>query len=385
MANTLTNLIPSAYKALDVVSRELTGLIAAVNVDAAADVIAKGQTIYSPVVPTGESVGNITPAMTVTAATDQTIGTKSLVVDNYKVKGFNWTAEEEFGLNTGPRMEGIMVDQLAQCFRAHVNAIESSVWTAAYLGASRAIGTTAGTAPILADFAGAKKILDDNGAPPTDRNVVLDTTAGVALRGISNLYKVNEAGENGLLRNGTLGNLYGFGIRESAAVLPVTAGAMASATSSSAAFTVGQTVIPLATAGTGVVAAGDIITFANDTNKYVVASVSFAGANPASGDTITLAAPGLQKAQGVATRAITVFATATRNLALSRNAITLATRLPKFQAGDQATDRQVITDPASGISFELTMWPGQRMVKYEVAIAYGYTVIKPEHLAVIIG
>jgi hypothetical protein len=59
-----------------------------------------------------------------------------------------------------------------------------------------------------------------------------------------------------------------------------------------------------------VVAAGDIITFANDTNKYVVSAVSFAGANPASGDTITLAAPGLQKAQGVATRAITVVAAA---------------------------------------------------------------------------
>lgn len=385
MPNTLTNLIPSAYKALDVVSRELVGLVAAVNVDASADVIAKDQTIYSPVVPTGEAIGDITPAMTVTAAADQTIGTKSLVIDNYKVKGFNWTAEEEFSVNAGPRMERIMVDQLAQMFRDHVNAIESALWVAAYRGASRAIGATAGTAPVLADFAGAKKILDDNGAPMSDRNVVINTTAGVALRGTANLYKVNEAGDSGLLRNGTLGSLYGFGIRESAAIQPVTAGTMASATSTSAAFTVGQTVIPLATAGTGVVAAGDIITFANDTNKYVVSAVSFAGANPASGDTITLAAPGLRVAQGVATRAITRFATSTRNLALCRSAVTLATRLPKFQSGDQAVDRAVVTDPVSGISFELTQWPGQRMVKYEVAIAYGFTVIKPEHLAVIIG
>ncbi len=84
------------------------------------------------------------------------------------------------------------------------------------------------------------------------------------------------------------------------------AGTMASATSSSAAFTVGQTIIPLATAGTGVVAAGDNVSFANDPHTYRVASVSFAGANPASGDSITLAAPGLLLAQGVATRAITV-------------------------------------------------------------------------------
>jgi len=384
MANTLTNLIPLAYEALDIVSREVTGLIGAVNLDAAAETIAKNQTVYSPVAP-ANTTGNISPAMTVTAASDQTIGTKTLVIDNYKSSGFNWEAEEEFGINSGVRMENIMRDQIAQCFRVHVNEIETALGLAAKNGASRAVGTTAGTAPILADFAGAQKILTDNGAPMTGRSVVMNTTAGAALRGISNLFKVNEAGDSGLLRQGVLGSLYGFDLRESAGISSATAGTMASATSTSAAFTVGQTVIPLATAGTGLVAAGDIITFANDTNKYVVASVSFAGANPASGDSITLAAPGLRLAQGVATRAITVFATSARNIALSRNAITLATRLPKFQNGDLCADRQVITDPNTGIAFELTMWPGQRMVKYEIAIAYGMSVIKPEHLAVIIG
>jgi len=384
MANTLTNLIPLAYEALDIVSREVTGFIGAVNLDAGADTIAKGQTVYSPVAPVN-TTGDITPAMTVTAATDQTIGTKSLVIDNYKVSGFNWTGEEEFGVNSGGRLGNIMRDQMAQCFRVHVNEIEAALGLAAKNGASRAVGATPGTAPVLADFAGAQKILTDNGAPITGRSVVLNTTAGVALRGISNLYKVNEAGDSSLLRNGVLGSLYGFDIRESAGINSATAGTMASATSTSATFTVGQTVIPLATAGTGVVAAGDIITFANDTNQYVVSAVSFAGANPASGDTITLAAPGLRKAQSAATRAVTVVATAARNIALTKNAITLATRLPKFQAGDQAADRYVMTDPNTGISFEITMWPGQRMVKYEVAIAYGMSVIKPEHLAVIIG
>jgi hypothetical protein len=378
MANTLTNLIPVAYRALDIVSRELTGLISAVNVDAAADTIAKGQTIYSPVVPSGNAIGDITPAMTVTAANDITYGTKSLVIDNYKVSGFNWTAEEEFGINTGVRMENLMRDQLAQEFRKHINAMELAICTAAKNGASRAIGTTAGTAPILADFAGAKKILDDNGAPSSDRSVILDTTAGVALRGIANLFKVNEAGDSNLLRNGVLGNLYGFDVRESAGVQAVTAGTGASYTTTAAGFAVGTTSIPLIT-GTGTVLAGDIVTFAGDTNKYVVTSgVSAPG-------TITIAEPGLKVAMSAATKAMTIFGTSTRNLALSRNAITLATRLPKFQANDQAADRMVITDPNTGISFELCMWPGQRMVKYEVAIAYGMTVIKPEHLAVIIG
>ena len=378
MANTLTNLIPIAYRALDIVSRELTGLISAVNVDAAADTIAQGQTIYSPVVPSGNAIGNITPAMTVTAANDITYGTKSLVVDNFKVSGFNWTGEEEFGINSGVRMENLMRDQLAQEFRKHINAMELALCTAAKNGASRAIGTTAGAAPILADIAGAKKILDDNGAPMSDRSVILDTTAGVAFRGISNLFKVNEAGESGLLRNGVLGSLYGFDVRESAGIQPVTAGTGASYTTTAAGFAVGTTSIPLIT-GTGTVLAGDIVTFAGDTNKYVVTS------GVAAPGTITIAEPGLKVAMSAATKAMTIFGTSTRNIALSRNAITLATRLPKFQANDMAADRMVITDPNTGISFEMCMWPGQRMVKYEVAIAYGMTVIKPEHLAVIIG
>ena len=130
---------------------------------------------------------------------------------------------------------------------------------------------------------------------------------------------------------------------------------------------------------TGIVA-GDIITIAGDTNKYVVAT----GLAAASG-TITIAAPGLLKA-AADNAAITVFGTSSRNCAFSRNAIVLATRLPAIPPqGDMAIDRQVITDPRTGLSFELAMYPGYRMNTYHVSIAWGITVIKPEHLAIIIG
>ncbi len=386
MANTLTNLIPDIYAALDVVSRELVGFIPAVARDSSADRVAINQTLRIPVSPINAAGGNITPAMSLPSAADQTFTNKTLTITKQRFFPFSWTGEEQASMNAGPGFLTLKQNQIAQAIRAAVNEIEADLATAAGAGASRAFGTTAGTAPVLADWSGVKKILDDNGAPPSDRTTVINTTAGAALRNTSNLFKVNEAGENSLLRNGTLGNLYGFDIRESAQVTAPTAGAMANATSTSAAFTVGQTVIPLATAGTGVVAAGDIITFANDSNKYVVASVSFAGSNPASGDSITLAAPGLRLAQGVATRAITVFATSTRNVAFSRNAILLATRLPNIPAeGDLATDRMTVTDPLTGLSFEFSIYPGFRMNVYHVSACWGVSVIKPEHVAIIIG
>jgi len=386
MANTLTNLIPDAYAALDVVSRELTGFMPAVQRDPRADRCALNATMRNIVAPSNAAAGNVTPAMALPSIADQTIGNRTFTISKSRFAPFSWSGEEQRSVDTGAGYLTIQQNQIAQAIRTLVNEMEADIASAASLGASRAFGATAGTAPVLADFAQAKKILDDNGAPMSDRHCVINTTAGVALRGTSNLFRVNESGDSSLLRQGTLGNLYGFDIRESAQVVTPTAGAMASATSTNAAFTVGQTVIPLATAGTGVVAAGDIITFANDTNKYVVASVSFAGANPASGDSITLAAPGLRVAQSAATRAITVFGTSARNTAFSRNAILIGTRLPALPTeGDIATDHELIVDDRTGLAFELSCYPGYRMVTYHVSIAWGVAVMKPEHLALIIG
>ncbi len=386
MANTLTNLIPDIYAALDVVSRELVGFIPAVARDSRADRVALNQTLRVPISPANAAGVDITPAMSLPSASNQTIGNAGIMISKSRAFPFSWTGEEQRSVDAGPGFLTLKQGQIAQAMRAAVNEMELDIAAAAAAGASRAIGATAGTAPVLADWAGAKKILDDNGAPISDRTSVINTTAGVALRSTANLYKVNEAGENGLLRNGTLGNLYGFDIRESAQVQTATAGAMSGANSTGA-LTVGQTVLPLKNAtGTGTVSAGDIITIANDTNKYVVAAASFAGANPATGDTITLAAPGLRMAQTSADRVLTVFATSTRNAAFTRNAILLATRLPAIPPeGDLASDRMTITDPISGIALEFAAYPGYRMITYHVSVAWGVKVIKPEHLAIIIG
>ena len=383
MPNTLTNLIPSAYRALNVVSRELVGFSPSVQLDPSAEMLAVGQTIYIPQAPVNSAGKDITPAMAFPTAAYQTIGSKSHSLTKQRAFPFSWQNEERKAMDSGPGYLSINEQQIAQAIRACVNEMEVDIAIAAKNGASRAFGATAGTAPVLADWAQAKKILDDNGAPSTDRTSVFDTTAGVALRSTSNLYKVNEAGDGGsLLRQGLLGNLFGFNLRESAQIQSTTKGTAASATTDNAGYAVGATVLTLASAGTGTIVAGDILTFAGDTNKYVVAS---GDADVSNGGTITLAEPGLRVAMSAATKAITVFGTSARNTAFSRNAILLSTRLPASVSGDLATDRQVITDPLSGISFELSMYPGDRMVHYEVAACWGVTVIKPEHLAIIVG
>lgn len=388
MANTLTNLIPDFYAARDVVNRELVGFIPSVARDATADQIAQNQTLRIPVSPANSAGKNITPAMALPAASDQTIGNVSVTITKYRAFPFSWTGEEQKAVDAGPGFLTVQQDQIAQAIRAAVNEMEADIAAAAYKAASRAYGT-AGTTPFgtggdYSDAAQTRKILDDNGAPLSDRTLIVNTAAGANIR--AKQAQAYMAGDNTLQRQGIIFDINGFAIRESAQVPNVAAGAMANATTSAAALTVGQTVLPLATAGTGVVAAGDIITLANDSNKYVVAAVSFAGANPASGDSITIAAPGLRVAQSSAARAITVIATAARNVAFTRNAILLATRLPVVpSAGDLARDRMTITDPVSGISLGLAYYPGYMMGEYELQLAWGVSVIKPEHVAILLG
>lgn len=387
MANTLTDLAPDLYAALDVVSRELVGMIPSVTVDARVNQAAVGQIVRSHVVPAANALIDNTPAMAFPTAAYQTIGNQEIVITKSKSAPFSWQGNEQDLLASGAGYMSVRANQMAQAMRKLVNDMEADL-CALYATTSRAAGTV-GTVPFVSNTAAlsaARKVLVDNGAPISDLQLVIDTNAGANLQTLFNINSARDQAAANLSDQGILTTIGSTQVRESAQIYTPTAGAMASATSTAAVFTVGQTVIPLATAGTGVVAAGDVITFANDTNQYNIASVSFAGANPASGDTITLAAPGLRKAQGAATRAITVLAASPRNMAFSRSAIVLATRMPERPAeGDLALDVMTIQDPRSGIAFEVSIYPGVRMVTYHIGLAWGVKNIKPEHTAQLLG
>lgn len=383
MANTLTNLIPSAYAALDVVSRELTGLIPAVTIDARASMAAQNQTIYVPIVPDSNALETATPAMSIPAAADQTIGSVGITISNLKVAPFSWSGEEEYSLNQGAGASSIQTNQIAQAMRRLVNAVEADL-AALHTTFSRAAGAAA-TTPFATTTEGAalaRKILVDNGAPTSDMQLVLDTTAGAKLR---TLYGVQVGrGDVPLQQQGVLINTSGLDIRESGQILTSTAGTGATVKTNTAGYAVGATTITLkSTGGTGTVVAGDVITFAGDTNQYVVTS---GDGDISAGGTITIAAPGLRKAIAASETAITIVAAAARNMAFSRSAIVLATRIPKRPAvGDLAIDVFNMTDPKSGLTFEISAYPGTRMVRYEVALAWGVKCIKPEHTALLLG
>ena len=392
MANVLTDLAADLYVAADVVSRELTGFIPAVTVNAnGSERAAKGDTVRSHFTRAAVA-GDRTVAMTISEGTDQTVDNKTVTIDKDRSVEIPWTGEDIKHVNNGSGFETIYGDQIAQAMRTLTNEIEVDLATAAYLGASRAYGTPASTPFATAgDFTDAsfvKKILVDNGAGEVDHQLVMNTAAGATIQGKQ--AAANIAGDDTLQRQGILLPLSGIDLRQSAQVITHTAGAMASATTNAAGYAIGATVLTLATAGTGVVAAGDIITLAGDTNKYVVASVVFAGANPAAGDTITLQDTGLRVAITTAATAITVVATSARNIAFKRTAIELVIRAPATPMiggviRDAAVDRMMIVDPRSGIPFEAAVYLGQGKAMLQIAAAWGKKVWKTEHVATLLG
>lgn len=386
-ANTLTNLIPTLYEALDVVSREMTGYIGAVTRNSSATRAALNETILVPIAPASTMADN-TPAVSAPDTGDQAIGNVSMTISKSKHVPIRWNGEEQRGMNNAGTYHGVLLNQFSQAFRTLVNQIEADLHDTAYKNASRAYGTAGttpfGTAGDLSDLAETRRILDDNGAPQSDLQIVLGSAAIAKLRGKQSvLFKVNEAGSSDMLRNGMTDRLEGMAIRNSGAISQVTKGTGASyVTSGSTA--VGVNDIALVT-GTGTVLAGDIASFAADTNnKYVV------GTGVAAPGTITLNSPGARVVIPTG-NALTIGNSYTPNVAFSRSAIQLITRPPQMPIGpdgkamDMADDVMLITDPATGIVFEVAVYRQFMQLVYHVRLAWGYQAIKDAHIATLIG
>ena len=382
-ANTLTGQINNIYEALDIVSREMIGFIPAVSKNSSAEMAAKDQTIRIPVAP-ATSLTLISPANVSPDTGEQTIGYTDMTISKAYMAPVKWNGEEQKSLEG--RTGNIMRDQFAQAFRALSNQVETDL-ASLYKYASRAYGTSA-TTPFgssLDDAAQIKKILDDNGCPDDGmRSLIINTAAGVKLRGQAGLTANYAAGTTETLRRGVLLPIFGMDIRESAQVAAHTKGT-ATGFDCTAAEPVSEVTIACDGSNSGTILAGDVVTNTTlaDGIKYVVYSGStLTGA--ASGNFI-INEPGLVAATTIADE-WTTQGSYRANLAFHKSAIQLITRAPLMpEGGDAADDVMIVTDPVSGISFQIALYRQYRQVHFEVGLAWGYAAIKPEHMAILLG
>ena len=358
-------------------------MIPASDIDATASAAALGQETKSPVT-SAVTVENLTPSDSNPTPSFQTIGSKGIVLTKSRRAKISWTGDEQLGLQslTTP----VMKNQYTQCMRGIINEMEQDLALEAAGGAlllGNVVGT-AGTAPFLTDTKAltlARKMLSDNGALADTSSAmlecVLNTEAGMNLRNLDKLQKANESGDNTLLRQGVLGNLFGFKVRESNGFLPHTKGS-GTGYLVNGNFKAGAREITIDT-GSGTIERGDIVKFGSDNTQYIVAE------KVETGGTI-LKIAGELKADVADNAAVAIGSGYVASAAFRHGSVVLATRVPALPTyGDNALDRTIITDPLSGISFEVAVWGGSYQNTITVAAVWGVKNIKGEHSVAIIG
>lgn len=378
-ANTLTGLIETIYTAADVVAREQVGFVPAVFMDSGLEQVAKDQVITYPVVP-AMAAADITPAATGPDPSGITVGNGQMTISKERSVTFPWNGNEQASIRKS--YQQTLQAQFEQAMRTLVNEIELDLWLVAKRGASRAYGTAGttpfGTAGNFSDFAELSQILTDNGAPGSDRQLVLNTTATTKIKSVqSSLFKANEAGSDDLLRTGRIGRVEDFDVHESGQIVSHTKGTGASYVFDGA-HAAGVSTLAAKT-GSGTILQGDILTFEDDTlNKYVVNTALSAGS-------LAIGKPGLRQAQTDG-KTMTVGANYRGSSAFHRNAIHLLCRLPMMpDGGDAADDVYEFIDPLSGLPFQIALYRQRRQVVYEVGIAWGVKAVKSEFIATLLG
>lgn len=377
--NNLTGLVPTIYTAMHMVSRELIGFIPNVSTDVAAEGAAVGQTIRAPIAGTS-TLEDIVPGNDPNDSGDSDQGYTDVTITKSKAYPIRWTGEEQLALSRYGEYNTILADQFAEGFRMLANAVEGDLGSL-YAKSARVVGT-AGTTPFGTkdnhmDFANANRALDELGAPQSGRVMVVGSAARANIEGIqSGLFKVNEAGDNGaLLRNREGRNLHGFDLGYSAGVAMHTPGDAADYLVNGTEATKGMIEVSVDT-GTGSFVPGDVVQIAGQ--NYVVADYS-AG-------TLTLGKPGLvaDAADDAAITAATDGYTA--NMFYHRSALLLAARAPAMpEGGDEATDVMTVTDPISGLSFQVAMYKQYRRIKYEIGLAWGVAAPNGKFSGVLMG
>ena len=374
MANTLTGLIPIVLASAQQVGRELVGHLPSVTLFANADRVAKDQTVALPFAPAA-SASDWSPSMTLPNPDGETIEARNLVIDTARGASFAWDGNEELSVNSAAAE--IFQNQITQRMRTLANEAEAAIQLAGRLAASRATGTS-GTAPFASDLsaaAAARRILNDNGAGP-QRSVVCSSAAAEKLFTLMNINSSRVSAADQLSTAGILYQAPGLDFRQTGQAGLVTAGTGASYLANGA-KSVGATSIDVDT-GSGTVLAGDCVTFAGDSEVYVVKTALASG-------TLVLQEPGLRKALADNT-AMTVKASFTPSLVYSRDAIVFASRLPKVPSlGDGSIGGFVATDPLSNISFDVAVYGGKRKVSVEIVWQYGIKVAEPKNVAMILG
>lgn len=376
MANTLTVLVPTLIQSLQRVLRQTGFVLNVPTLDASATTAGLNQTINLPAT-AAQATYTVSPGATPPALVDTTPTTVTMTLSQYKGSRFHVSGEDWRAL--AARGPDFRLRQVDEAIAALLHEAAAYVYADLDANANWALGVQ-GTAPFASSpdiLMDAWKFLSDAKAPEMDRILALSTSDYASAGKLDQFQKLNEAPQGTSFANARLGMLANFNTGWDQAVGTHTPGTQNGAylVNLLAGYPVGATAIAIDT-GAGTFLPGDVVSFAAQTERYVVESFA-AGVLTIRGG-LRLAIADGDAVVGQAAHRSNIFA--------HRDAAVLAIRPPaEAPDGDAATQVATIPDPVTGIALRMAQYKGYHASQYELSIVYGHKVRRKELLGKLIG
>jgi hypothetical protein len=379
----ISALAPTLFSAAQEVSAEPFGAINSIFTSFDNKGVAKGDKVTVPVAPV-QSNADFEPSNVYPEGTAKTASKVDVEITKSKKNSMVLTGEQIRSLENGNNYQEWTRQWAAQAMRALRNEAEIDCCTAIKQGASRAYGT-AGTAPFatsINDLADLRYILATNGAPMADMQFVGSSAVELSLLKLNIVQQAFAAGTDIERRSARLGRQMGFDLNISAGIGLHTKGTLTSTTSDLlATAAIGTTSIncDTNTSDTNTVLAGDIITWAGDSNKYVIGTAIDSAADNMA---VVLNRPGLRQtlADGVLG---TIGASYTPSFGFERSAVVGIMRPPLIPSNP--TIRTLPITDQFGMTYLFVEIAQYGQISWEMHLAWGFKVVQPEHVAILLG
>jgi hypothetical protein len=278
-------------------------------------------------------------------------------------------------------MNGTLPMQASEAIKALANTIDTYI-LALYKKFYGYQGT-AGTTPFgsdTSDVTKARAILHNQLAPVADRRMVINPDAEANALNLRAFQDMSFSGSALEILEGKINRKFGFDWFMDQNIPRHTAGSITTglAAKSATAQLIGdKTIICTTAASTGACALveGDIVTFAGDTQTYVLTAAA-TQASAASDVTLNIE-PGLKKALAGG-EAVTLKATHVVNLAFHRDAIAFATRPLVSTADGLGNIIQSAVDPVTNLVLRLEISREHKRTRFSYDVLYGAAVVRRE-------
>jgi len=281
---------------------------------------------------------------------------------------------------------GIIPMQLAEAAKALANYIDSYLWSLTHdaNGFYGYVGT-AGTTPLQVDFGdylSARAVANRQLMPRDPRYMIVDVDAEANVLNLRGAQDASWAASNSVIVDGMIGRKLGANWAMSQNVPTHTSGTITTGLIAKAATAVAvgvKTVVCTTAASTGACALlpGDIITFSNQTQTYIVTAAA-TQASAATDVTVTIE-PGLKVALA-GSEVVSVKGSHVVNLLVNRDAIAFA-MAPLMDVAMTASRRAniaVAIDEESGLALRLEISDQYKQTQWSLDALWGGKVVRRE-------